>query len=172
LIEAWQPLRDRWPGTRLWLVGDGPFRETLYARLGDLDLRLAVNMPGSFDDLDDVLSAADLLVEPCGESLSPRVMLQAACLGRPVIGCNLETLQQTPLLAAGTARYASPQDPAELSRTLLEMLKHPPGTDQLAAARELVVRNHASGRMTAAHLQLFEQLSRQAVDTTLLSRSR
>lgn len=172
LIEAWQPLRDRWPGTRLWLVGDGPFRETLYARLGDLDLRLAVNMPGSFDDLDDVLSAADLLVEPCGESLSPRVMLQAACLGRPVIGCNLETLQQTPLLAAGTARYASPQDPAELSRALLEMLKHPPGTDQLAAARELVVRNHASGRMTAAHLQLFEQLSRQAVDTTLLSRSR
>lgn len=172
LLEAWRPLGCRWPGLRLWLVGDGPFRETLYARLGDLDLRLAVHMPGSFDNLDDVLSAADLLVEPSGESVSPRVMLQAACLGRPVVGCNLETLQQTPLLSAGTARFASPHDAAALQDAMLEMLDQPPTADQLAAARAHVVRQSASGRMIEEHLQLFQQLCRQTVGTTAVSRSR
>jgi len=158
LIEAWQPLSQRWPGTRLWLVGDGPFRETLYARLGDLDLRLAVHMPGSFDDLSDVLAAADLLVEPGGESISPHVMLQAGCLQRPVVGCNLETLRQTPLLEAGTALFASPLDVAALRQAIVEMLDHPPSADTLAAARQRVVREFSSGAMLDEHLWLFEQL--------------
>jgi glycosyltransferase involved in cell wall biosynthesis len=160
LIEAWQPLSHQWPGTRLWLVGDGPFREPLYARLGDLDLRLSVNMPGSFDDLGDVLAAANLLVEPSGESISPRVMLQAACLGLPVVGCNLETLRQTPLLDAGTARFASPDDVPALRRAMVEMLDNPPSADMLAAARQRVVRQYSSNRMIEEHLQLFDQLRR------------
>jgi glycosyltransferase involved in cell wall biosynthesis len=158
LLEAWRPLAQHWPGTRLWLVGDGPFREPLYARLGDLDLRLAVSMPGSFDELGDVLAAADLLVEPSGESLSPRVMLQAACLGRPVVGCNLETLRQTPLLDAGTARFTSPDDASDLSRTIAEMLDDPPSAARLAVARQRVLQEYSSSRMIEEHLRLFERL--------------
>jgi glycosyltransferase involved in cell wall biosynthesis len=163
LIEAWQPLSQRWPGTRLWLVGDGPFRDTLYARLGDVDLRLAVHMPGSFDDLGDVLTAANLLVEPGGESISPRVMLQAACLQRPVVGCNLETLRQTRLLEAGTALFASPLDVAALRHAIVEILDHPPSADTLAAARQRVVREFSSGPLFDEHLRLFEQLCGSSV---------
>jgi glycosyltransferase involved in cell wall biosynthesis len=161
LIEAWRPLSRKWPAWRLWLIGDGPFREPLYARLGDLDLRLSVNMPGSFDDLGDVLAAANLLVDPCGESTSPRILLQATALGLPVVGCNLETLRQTPAVDAGTARFASPLEAAELSQAMLEMLIHPPPGEALAAVRQRVVREYGSERMIDDHLRLFERLCRQ-----------
>jgi glycosyltransferase involved in cell wall biosynthesis len=161
LIEAWRPLSRQWPAWRLWLIGDGPFREPLYARLGDLDLRLSVNMPGSFDDLGDVLAAANLLVDPCGESTSPRIMLQAIALRLPVVGCNLETLRQTPALDSGTGRFASALEAAELSQAMLEMLIHPPPGEALAAAGQRVVREYGSERMIDDHLQLFECLCRK-----------
>jgi glycosyltransferase involved in cell wall biosynthesis len=162
LIEAWQPLSRKWTGSRLWLIGDGPFREPLYARLGDLDLRLSVNMPGSFDDLGDVLAAADLLVDPNGESTSPRTLLQAIALGLPIVGCNLETLRQTPALDGGTARFASPLEAAELRQAMLEMLIDPPSDEALAAVRQRVVREYGSDRMIDEHLQLFERLCQKS----------
>ena len=158
LIEAWLPVSRQWSGARLWLIGDGPFREQLYAYLGDLDLRLSVFMPGSFDDMSDALAAANLLVEPSAESASPRPLLEAIALGLPVVGCNLETLQQTPALEAGTARFAAPEDTAELSRAMLEMLAHPPAADALAAARGRALAEYGTSRMIDEHLQLFERL--------------
>lgn len=162
LIEAWQPLSRKWPESRLWLIGDGPFREELYSHLGDLDLRLSVNMPGSFDDLGDVLAAANLLVDPRGESISPRILLQAIALGLPVVGCNLETLRQTPALEAGTARFASPLEAAELRQAMFEMLVHPPPGAVLTEVRQRVIREYGSERMIDEHLQLFETLSRKS----------
>jgi len=168
LIEAWQPLSRKWPGSRLWLIGDGPFRDQLYARLGDLELRLSVNMPGSFDDLSDVLAAADLVVDPRGESTSPRILLQAMALGRPVVGCNLETLQQTPALAVGTARFASPLEAAELRQVIAEILAQPPTSGALSFVRQRVIREHGSDRVIDEHLQLFERLCRDRQATSPL----
>ena len=161
LIEAWRPLARRWPHARLWLIGDGPFREPLYKYLGDLDLRVSVNMPGSFDDVSDVLAAANLLVEPSGESISPRVILQAGCLGRPVVGCNLETLEQTPLLGAGTALFAPPSDAAALGQAVCRMLDNPPSADVLAAVQQHAIREYGSHRTMDQHLELFQQLCGQ-----------
>ena len=160
LIEAWQPLARKWPDSRLWLVGDGPYREPLYDRLGDLDLRLSVNMPGSFDDICDVLAAANLLVDPSGEATSPRTILLGAALGLPVVACNLETLRQTPALEAGTARFVSPVDAAALSQTMIEMLSTPPSAAALAATRQRVLQDYGTDRMIEEHLQLFERLRR------------
>jgi glycosyltransferase involved in cell wall biosynthesis len=78
----------------------------------------------------------------------------------PVVGCNLETLGQTPALDAGTARFASPLEAAELRQAMLEMLAHPPPGEALDAVRQRVVRDYGSERMIDDHLQLFERLCR------------
>lgn len=158
LIDAWQPVAKQWPQARLWLIGDGPFREPLYAHLGDLDLRVSVSMPGSFDDISDTLAAANLLVEPSAEPALPRAMLEAIALGLPVVGCHTETLQQTPAWEAGTARFAAPDDTAALSRAMLELLNQPPSTEALAVARGRALAEHGISRMIDEHLQLFERL--------------
>jgi glycosyltransferase involved in cell wall biosynthesis len=88
-------------------------------------------------------------------------MLQAIALGLPVVGCNLETLRQTPALDSGTGRFASALEAAELSQAMLEMLIHPPPGEALAAAGQRVVREYGSERMIDDHLQLFECLCRK-----------
>lgn len=158
LLEAWGPVAKRWPAARLWLIGDGPYREPLYAYLGDLDLRLSVFMPGSFEDSSGALAAANLLVEPSAEPASPQPLREAVALGLPVVGCHLETLQQTPAWDAGTARFAAPEDTAALSRAILDWLAQPPAADALTAARGRVLAEFGTARMIDEHLQLFEQL--------------
>ena len=158
MIDAWRPVARQWSAARLWLIGDGPLREQLYGYLGDLDLRLSVSMPGSFDDIGDALAAANLLVEPSAESASPRTLLEAIALGLPVVGCQLETLQQTPALEAGTARFAAPDDTAALSRAMFDLLSHPPSADALAAARGRTLAEYGTSRMIDEHLRLFERL--------------
>jgi len=160
LLEAWLPIAKRWSAARLWLIGDGPFREQLYAYLGDLDLRLSVFMPGSFDDSSDALAAANLLVDPGAEPASPQPLREAIALGLPVVGCHLETLQQTPAWDVGTARFATPDDTAALSRAMRDWLARPPAADALAAARDRVLAEYGTGRMIDEHLHLFEQLAR------------
>lgn len=158
MIDAWRPVVKQWPQARLWLLGDGPFREQLYAHLGDLDLRLSVAMPGSFDDISDTLAAANLLVEPSAEPALPRALLEAIALRLPVVGCHLETLQETPAWEAGTARFAAPDDPAALSRAILELLNQPPSAEALSAARGRAIAEHGTSRMIDEHLQLFRRL--------------
>jgi glycosyltransferase involved in cell wall biosynthesis len=115
-------------------------------------------MPGSFDDLGGVLAAANLLVDPSDESVSPRTLLQALGLGLPVVSCNLDTLRQTPALEAGTGLFVSPVDGAALTQAMLEMLSTPPSAGALAATRQRVLREYGSARMVGEHLQLFERL--------------
>lgn len=160
LIDAWRPVAQQWPAARLWLIGDGPFREQLYAYLGDLDLRLSVSMPGSFDDPSEALAAANLLVEPGAEPVSPRTMLDAIAVGLPLVGCHLETLQQTPALDAGTARFAAADDTAELSRAMSDLLSRPPPADALSEARRRVLAEYGTTRMIDEHLELFQRLTR------------
>jgi glycosyltransferase involved in cell wall biosynthesis len=64
LVQAWPTVAKRWPNARLWLIGEGPQREELFERIGDLGFRYQVCLPGSFDEIDDVLAAADLFVLP------------------------------------------------------------------------------------------------------------
>ncbi|NLF68647.1 MAG: glycosyltransferase family 4 protein [Candidatus Anammoximicrobium sp.] len=158
LLEAWRPVAKRWPGARLWLIGDGPFRDPLDAYLGDLDLRLSVLLPGSFDNISDALAAANLLVEPSADPVSPQPLREAIALGLPVVGCHLETLQQTPAWEAGTARFAGPDETAALSRAMLDLLAQPPAADALAAARGRVLAEYGSSRMIDEHLHLFDRL--------------
>jgi glycosyltransferase involved in cell wall biosynthesis len=117
-------------------------------------------MPGSFDDISDVLAAANLLVEPGAEPASPRTMLEAIALGLPVAGCHLETLQQTPALDAGTARFAAPDDTAALTRTIQDLLSCPPPADALSGARCRVLAEYGLIRMIDEHLELFQRLTR------------
>lgn len=53
----------RFANLRLWFIGDGPERETLYAALKADGVRASISMPGSFIDLDELLAAADVFVQ-------------------------------------------------------------------------------------------------------------
>ena len=73
LTEAWQlpnllrqlaPLIDSHRSLRVWLLGDGRQRHSLYQALRHDGLHRLVALPGIFTDLEEVLQAADLCLLP------------------------------------------------------------------------------------------------------------
>jgi glycosyltransferase involved in cell wall biosynthesis len=88
LIEAWVPIRHRWPHAKLWIVGDGPERDKLWRLISDLDLRYRVLIPGSFDDWSDLMQAADVLVAPAPQPAQSSVLRTALAAGLPVVATH------------------------------------------------------------------------------------
>lgn len=63
LMRAAHPLVTRYPDLRLWFVGDGPNRDTMYQYLRSEGVRASIAMPGSFAEMQDLFRAADVYVQ-------------------------------------------------------------------------------------------------------------
>jgi glycosyltransferase involved in cell wall biosynthesis len=88
LIRAWRIVTARQPEARLWIVGDGPERERLYRQIGDLDQRFRVLIPGTFDCLDELIQASDMLLVPSAIGAAPMAVLDAQASGLPAIAAQ------------------------------------------------------------------------------------
>jgi glycosyltransferase involved in cell wall biosynthesis len=158
LVRAWPSIATRWPQARLWLIGEGPQREELFDLIGDLGFRYQICLPGSFDELDDVLAAADLFVLPSyseGMSLS---LLEAMAAGLPVVASDipgnraLVTHEREGLLVP-------PGDAGRLAAAMAQVLSSLALGVQLGAAgRNRVTEHFSLEKMAREHLKLIHSL--------------
>ncbi|MFT5522788.1 MAG: glycosyltransferase involved in cell wall biosynthesis [Pirellulaceae bacterium] len=89
LIDAFRPIAARWPHARLWLIGDGPQREELRRYVVSADLRFNVMLPGSFDDIESILHAADAFVLPSLHEGLSVALLEAMSAGVPIAASDI-----------------------------------------------------------------------------------
>jgi glycosyltransferase involved in cell wall biosynthesis len=158
LIDAWRAVLSQRPDARLWLIGNGARREELHRRLVHLGVHRAVLMPGTFDDVGDVLTAANVCVVPGSGAGLPRALLEAVAAGIPVVACDTEEIRQCPGITRENARWIPSGDRAALSRAIIDWLTRPPARSVLAEARRRILRHYSVSRMIDEHLRLFEQL--------------
>lgn len=158
LLEAWEQVLGPWPEARLWLVGQGPHGRALWDRIRQLDLERNVILPGSFDDLRDVLYAADVFVMPSQVGVTSIVLLDAMAAGVPIVASD--TRQHRCLLAPEeNGLFAPPRDSDALARRILEILEHPQQAAQRAeAARKRTETEYSLERCVDLYAQLFDQL--------------
>jgi glycosyltransferase involved in cell wall biosynthesis len=156
LLQAWRAVIHRWPAAKLWLAGEGPDRDELQDRIRDLELRYQVVLPGVFEDLTSVLSAANLYVDPADEPGMPLELLEAMVTGLPVLTTFRRREHMGDRLLCGAA--VPGPDPVALSQTLLQLLAEPPTRAALTQARAEVLRTHSLQRMVDEHLRLFRRL--------------
>ncbi len=158
LVRAWPMVMLRWPQARLWLIGDGPDREELFELILDLGLRDSVVMPGAFDDVQDVLAAADLFVLPSYEEGMSVSLLEAMARGVPVVASDIPGNR---LLVdhQDHGLLAPVRDPVRLAQTIHEVFAAPRAAQRRAAlAHERVGERYSLRRMAETHLALFETL--------------
>ena len=85
LLRAWRRVVAAHPSARLWLIGHGPNSPELFRQVCDLDMQHSVLMVGGFDEVSDVVSAADAYILP-GVNESPGWFAKtAASLGLTII---------------------------------------------------------------------------------------
>jgi len=93
LLDAFAGLSDR--TARLLIVGDGPQREALQARVAELGLNDRVTMPGNQRDVLPWLHAMDVFALPsyANEGV-PQALLQAMLCGLPVVSTPVGSITE------------------------------------------------------------------------------
>ncbi len=90
LLEIFKVINDENPKTRLFLVGEGPLKETIQRKISDLGLGHAVILTGVRSDIPEFLQAMDLLLFPSLFEGLPGVVLEAQASGMAcVISSNI-----------------------------------------------------------------------------------
>lgn len=96
LVEAMALAAPALPGVRLALVGDGPLRPMIEARIAALGLQDRIRLTGWLDEaaVRAELSAATALVLPSFAEGLPMVVMEAMAAGRPVIATAIAGLPE------------------------------------------------------------------------------
>ena len=158
LVTAWEPIATRWPEARLWLVGEGPLQEELEAEIEARSLSNHVVLAGVFDNVDELLAAADLFVLPSWEEGMSLALLEAMAAGLPVVATDIPGNRD--LVTDGATGLMVPiRDPARLSQAIERLLNAPDLRVRLGtAAREVAVSRFSLARMADQHLELFARI--------------
>ena len=158
LVDAWPIVRRAFPAARLTLVGEGPERPSLEARIADLGLGAAIRLPGSSPTRPSLLASADLFVLPSREEGMSIALLEAMALGLPLVASAIPG--NLKLVADGVhGRLAPPDDPEALARAIVDQWSDPAAAASMGrAARRRVIERYAIGAVARAHLDLFGRL--------------
>lgn len=89
LIDAFAQIRKDFPDYTLTIYGEGPFRETLEQRIKELGLGDSVFLPGKVQNVFDCIADAELFVLSSNFEGMPNALIEAMCLGLPVISTKV-----------------------------------------------------------------------------------
>jgi glycosyltransferase involved in cell wall biosynthesis len=115
LSRAWVPVAAR-SGATLHIVGEGPLAGTIEGNGVRWDRRL------SQDEIARALDEASLLVLPSRSEGLPRIVIEAFCRGRPVVGTRAGGIPD--IVADGVSGVlVPPDDPQALADALVRVLQ-------------------------------------------------
>jgi hypothetical protein len=180
LIDACAELAHRQIDFVCDIIGDGLLRETLQAKIEQLDLSSRVNLLGSLSQgaVLEKLQATDIFVlasttDALGATdVFPTVILEAMASARPVVSTRLAGIPE--LVADGqTGILASPGDSTGLANALEQLLRDPELRVRFGDAGRTRIERHFRIEQTVAPLmEMLEQsCSRRSAGEVNVSRS-
>jgi glycosyltransferase involved in cell wall biosynthesis len=158
LVVAWTQIIRRRADARLWLVGEGPEHAALERQIHALGLAGRVVPVGSFDNVEDMLLAADLFVLPSYEEGLSIALLEAMAIGLPVVASDIAGNRRV-VQSGINGLLVPPRDPAALTDAIDSIFARPDWAAGLgAAARRRVQEHYSLDRVVEDHVNLFHRL--------------
>jgi glycosyltransferase involved in cell wall biosynthesis len=162
LIDAWPAVRASSPQARLTLIGEGPQRAALEARIAARGLTLgpghAVELAGALPDATAALRDADLFVLPSREEGMSIALLEAMALGVPLVASSISGNRRL-VSDFQHGRLAPPDDPGNLARVIVEQwAEFDRAVHMGRAARSRVQQEFSIRSVARKHLELFRSL--------------
>ncbi|MGC8659294.1 MAG: glycosyltransferase [Desulfomonilaceae bacterium] len=134
LVAAFKKLILHQTNVRLFVVGDGPYREEMEASLKDLPVVFTGYVKGY--KLAEIFASADLFVFPSTTDTFGNVVLEAQASGLPVIVTDMGGPKEN-MIPGKTGMIVPGDDESALVRGLLEMLKEEPRLRKMGEAARL-----------------------------------
>jgi glycosyltransferase involved in cell wall biosynthesis len=160
LIDAFAIIQktERMQGSRLLIIGDGPLRDSLLARIARLGLSESIALLGSVpnDVRDSVIAESDYFVLPTRELEGfGMVVLESLAQGVPVVASNVGGIPEI-LQSLGYGELLVPPGSADrLAAKLLELYSR--GT-QCEIPVELINKKYSLKALGPIHLDIYRTL--------------
>jgi glycosyltransferase involved in cell wall biosynthesis len=146
---------------RLVLIGEGPERAALAARVEALGLQDRVEMPGEVPDPEAWLARASMFVLSSRYEGFPNVVLEAMACRTPVLAFDCPTGPRD-ILGHGSGIVLPPEDVDALARGIRSLAGNPWQRDSLAQTASRALAQFAPERINALWLDLMHSVGRRA----------
>jgi len=162
LLDAFAMVRERWPTSRLLLVGDGIRRSWVEGLARERGLGEAVVFTGFRSDVPDLLRIMDCFVLASTRTEGvPQSLLQAFAARVPAVASAVGGIPEV-ITDKETGILVAPEDAAALARGIEAVLDDPAGAaERAAAARRLVEERFSHSASVGRLLGIYESLLRQ-----------
>jgi glycosyltransferase involved in cell wall biosynthesis len=131
LAAAWRLAVERMPDARLLVVGSGRERATIEQLVAELPEQTAWELRLTQEEVARVLDESTLLVLPSRSEGLPRIVIEAFCRGRPVVGTRSGGIPD--IVEDGVSGVlVPPEDPEALADALVRVLSDHQLQEQLA----------------------------------------
>ena len=161
LLEAFAETVAADERVRLAVVGDGPLRQEIAARIQELGIAPHVLLLGQRTDIADVLTASDVFVLPSLWEGLPMALLEAMAAGLPVIASRVSGTEEV-LLDQDAGVLVEPGEVAPLARAMTLLAADAAARERLGeAARRRVVDAYSVEAQARAHLELYRRVTGQ-----------
>jgi glycosyltransferase involved in cell wall biosynthesis len=128
---------------RFLVVGDGPELEALKSLTERLGVRNRFSFPGFRKDVGRLLSGADLLVMPSRNEGLGMSILEAMAMSLPVVASRVGGIPEV-VTDGVTGLLVSPEDPDDLARACVGLMKDADGARRMGQAGRRVVTERFS----------------------------
>ncbi|MEX1259147.1 MAG: glycosyltransferase family 4 protein [Gemmatimonadota bacterium] len=158
LIRAVPRVRERIPGARFLVVGDGPERTSLEALAGELGVSGVVTFLGAkpHDEMPGLLASAEIAVFPSRMEATSVAALEALACERPVVATRVGGLPE--IVGEDVGTLVTPGDPEALANGVVKLLEERDLPAMGRRARERVIARWSNARLVTRHLEIYEDL--------------
>jgi glycosyltransferase involved in cell wall biosynthesis len=157
LVRAFALVRQREPGARLHLVGDGELRESVQTLAATLGVADAVELLGWRQDLCAVYAGIDILVLSSRREGTPFAVIEAMAAARPVVATDVGGVADI-LVDGTTGLLVPPEDPAALAEAMTRVGSDPGLRTRLGAAGRERAALYRAERLVADMARLYREL--------------
>ncbi len=156
LLAAMPQILSRHPDTGLAIAGAGSQAEALQAQAESLGIAGNVRFLGAFPQLTSFYPLIDLFVLPSLWEGLPLCLLEAMCLGLPIVATQVGGVGD--LIKDGETGLLVPaESPKALAAAVTELLDQPERAEALGReARKVFDARHDSGVMVGHYLDLYQ----------------
>jgi glycosyltransferase involved in cell wall biosynthesis len=153
-IDRIKPVMEAIPGARLALVGDGPYRAELEKHFEGTPTHFVGYLTGK--DLAAAFASADAFVFPSRTETLGLVLLEAMCLGVPVV--STAVMGTCDILAARQGALVAEEDVAQFAAQVRRVLDDAELRQRLSAEGRIYARQWAAAGPAQALLQFYQDV--------------
>lgn len=162
LMEAIPGVLKEVPDAVFVFAGDGPQRENIVKRLGELGVMKNVRLLGLRSDVPSILRGIDVFVLPTLQEALGTSMLEASAMRKPVIAGRVGGVPEV-VQTGVTGILVEPDDPKGLEHALIKLLKDKRLCQEMGLKGRLMVeRDFSTTRMVEKMHALYAGLVKDA----------